>query len=177
MTDKDILKKLMKDRRLDVDGLADQSGIPPWDLQSVLQGDSNLTRDEISALKDAFDLSITFFDFSSYQGFDHRFEVVEVCNGYQIEDRNHSERHHLSDGVDVCTIENPESGEYWTVPAGTPMLLIEWQRQFNEDPDQTLEAYWPEQFAKENDEPASRPQSGSRRPDRPADPESAGGSS
>ena len=151
MTDKAILQKLMKEHQLDTEGLALRTGIPPFKVQRILEGSSNLDRMAIGTLIVGFDLPTTCFDFGTQQGMDYRFEVYETFHGYQLLDRVTSKSTGLSDGVDAITIEDTHTGALWNVPAGTQYLPIVWTHDVNQEPDEILEAYWPEQYKKEHD--------------------------
>jgi len=150
MSDKVILTRVSAlSHGKDLDWIAQQTGIPPWKLQKVQEGRATFDRQEIGAILARFHIAVQDFDFGPSLGREDRFEVIEVCNGYQVVDTVTRQQHGLSDGVDVIEYDNPYGPHNWTVPAGTAILLSEWQEDMNADQELTLEAYFPEQFEKE----------------------------
>jgi|GEM_PF-3889584 len=161
-SDKEILTKLLVDHDLTVDKLAEQTGIPPWNIDWVLKGDhrhNNLSRTDMAALIYHFpkELEPVSFDWTPSLGREDRFVVREWASGYDVNDTVTNADHWLSDGVDVVSFAVPngyreDDGDMlsdWVPYAGTFGMQTEWQEAFNLTPEETLEAYWPEQYAKE----------------------------
>ncbi len=75
-----------------------------------------------------------------------RFECVEHSSGFNVTDRITGESHGMSDGVDVDfgTEDSP-------LTVGMEGFREAWEASLNENQDETLEAYFPEQFEREND--------------------------
>jgi hypothetical protein len=78
-----------------------------------------------------------------------RFKVHEHFNGFELEDTKSEQRHWLSDGVD-CVGAGPDSEEY--LSPGTPGFTEIWSDDLNANQEETLQAYFPEVYAKENED-------------------------
>lgn len=76
-----------------------------------------------------------------------RFKVNEGCNGYELEDTATGRTHWLGDGVDA--VYRDDTHAYL---AGTPELLTAWTELFNEEPEETLRAYFPDTAEEENED-------------------------
>ena len=70
-----------------------------------------------------------------------RFRVREWFSGYDVLDTVTDESAWMSDGVDVLFDEDGES-----IMCGTEEFRQLWENALNEYPDETLEAYFPEQY-------------------------------
>jgi len=157
MTDNEILQCLMDGgREMTVDQLAEQTGIPPWIWDKTLHDNESLPREAIAALVKHFDYALDDFDWSPTLGRTHRFIVREFSGGYDVLDYDTGDAHWLSDGVDVISLDPPDDYANeevplcgWTCYAGTFGLHMHWEHSLNGDYDQTLEAYWPDQYEKE----------------------------
>jgi hypothetical protein len=77
-----------------------------------------------------------------------RFMVREHINGFSLEDTKTGQTHWLSDGVDCVSYS--DDGD-WISP-GTLGFCEMWANDMNGDEATTLEAYFPETFAKENEQ-------------------------
>lgn len=80
----------------------------------------------------------------AYNEVKNRFKVIEHFNGYAVEDTITGEEAWMSDGVDVF---DDERG----LEIGTEEFRKAWEDDLNNYPSETLEAYFPEQYAKENE--------------------------
>ena len=76
----------------------------------------------------------------------HRFKVVECASGYSVEDTTTGKSHWLSDGVDVLFDKRDRARS-----PGTEAFRRDWEKALNGNPDETLEAYFPETWKAEND--------------------------
>lgn len=74
----------------------------------------------------------------------YRFRVVEYTSHYVVWDTKTDRQHPMSDGVDVLTTATGRS-----MRPGSEYFRRAWERSLNENPNETLEAYFPEQFNKE----------------------------
>lgn len=77
-----------------------------------------------------------------------RFECVEHFNCYAVKDRITGDEASMSDGVDVF---GPDDDGNPGPKIGTEAFRKAWEDELNSTPDETLEAYFPEQHAREND--------------------------
>ena len=78
----------------------------------------------------------------------HRFKVWEYTSGYAVEDRKTGLTHWLSDGVDAVFTRTGRA-----ISPGSEHFRRAWEKDLNADGDQTLEAYFPETWKRENAEP------------------------
>ena len=78
----------------------------------------------------------------------HRFKVWEYTSGYAVEDRKTGLTHWLSDGVDAVFTRTGRA-----ISPGSEHFRRAWEKDLNADGDQTLEAYFPETWNRENAEP------------------------
>ena len=77
----------------------------------------------------------------------YRFRVIEHASGYELEDRKTGQRHWLSDGVDAVFTRTGRA-----MSPGSEHFRRAWMKALNEDYDQTLEAYFPETWNRDNAE-------------------------
>lgn len=75
---------------------------------------------------------------------DWRFSVVEHASGFEVVDKVTGESRWMSDGVDALT---DEAGQ--ALSPGTPGFTRKWAELLNQNPPETLESYFPGQYAKE----------------------------
>lgn len=74
----------------------------------------------------------------------HRFLVVEYSSFYAVRDKETGKEHPMGDGVDTLSTRTGKM-----MRPGSEYFRKSWQRFLNESPDETLEAYFPEQYKKE----------------------------
>lgn len=67
------------------------------------------------------------------------FKVEEHTSGYSLTHVASGKNHWLSDGVDAVFGKNEKA-----LSPGTESFRLKWEREFNSDVSQTLEAYFPE---------------------------------
>ena len=70
-----------------------------------------------------------------------RFQVIEYSSFYAVYDTQTGNEYPMSDGVDSLFTQTGKS-----IKPGTEYFRETWERSLNENPDETLEAYFPEQF-------------------------------
>jgi hypothetical protein len=73
---------------------------------------------------------------------EHRFKVNEYSSGYMVEDTETGDEVWMGDGVDVFDDDS-------RLEVGTEEFRKSWEDMLNMNPDETLEAYFPEQYDKE----------------------------
>ncbi len=71
----------------------------------------------------------------------HRFQVIEYSSYYAVRDRETGKECAMGDGVDTILTSTGKS-----MKCGSEYFRKTWQRFLNSDPDETLEAYFPEQL-------------------------------
>lgn len=71
------------------------------------------------------------------------FSVVEYSSFYAVRHNETGEEHPMGDGVD--TLSDADGN---TLSPGTDGFVAVWEEALNATPDETLEAYFPELFAK-----------------------------
>jgi len=76
-----------------------------------------------------------------------RFKVNEYSSGFSVTDTVTGEDHWISDGVDLLSTPTGKS-----VSPGSKTFVEKLERSLNVNPDETLEAYFPEQYEKEDTE-------------------------
>lgn len=72
-----------------------------------------------------------------------RFRVFEYSSGYTV--RYGKAEHWLGDGVDTLFDRNGRA-----LTPGTERFRLTWEKALNANPDETMEAYFPELYKKEN---------------------------
>jgi len=74
-----------------------------------------------------------------------RFVVIEYSSFFAVHDTRTGEEHPMGDGVDAIFSEDCEP-----LSPGTTGFTDAWQESLNANEDETLEAYFPDQFLVEN---------------------------
>jgi hypothetical protein len=77
----------------------------------------------------------------------HRFKVVDGFSGYVVIDTKSDHECWMSDGVDVLFTKTGHA-----MSPGSEYFRRTWERVLNENPDETLEAYFPVTWEAENRE-------------------------
>lgn len=73
------------------------------------------------------------------------FRVFEYSTGYVLKHVKSGQERWLGDGVDTLFDRNGRA-----LTPGTERFRLTWERVLNENPDETMEAYFPELHKKEN---------------------------
>lgn len=76
----------------------------------------------------------------------HRFQVVEYSSFYAVRDRETGQEHPMGDGVDTLSKTRTRK----MMRCGSEYFRKAWQRALNENPIDTLCAYFPETYEKES---------------------------
>ena len=76
----------------------------------------------------------------------HRFEVVEYASDYAVCDKITGNEAHMSDGVDCVFTPTGKA-----MSPGTERMRRAWEKALNQNPSETLEAYFPETYESEAD--------------------------
>lgn len=76
---------------------------------------------------------------------DKLFRVNEFSSGFEVEHIPTGKTHWMSDGVDVLFDENDKA-----LSPGDPDFRQKWEDALNEDAMTTLEAYFPEEYVKQD---------------------------
>jgi hypothetical protein len=80
-----------------------------------------------------------------------RFQVIEYMSFFAIRDTVTGQEHPIGDGVDVLT-----DADGTTISPGTANFCEAWASALNSDEGETLEAFFPEQAARESEAPRPR---------------------
>jgi hypothetical protein len=75
----------------------------------------------------------------------HRFQVIEYSSFFAVHDTVTGEEHPMGDGVDTLFTATGKAKS-----PGSKGFIREWQKALNSSESETLEAYFPEQYDKEN---------------------------
>jgi hypothetical protein len=76
----------------------------------------------------------------------YRFKVIEYSSFYAVRDIQTGQDHPMGDGVDTLFTKTGKP-----MRCGTEYFRKTWERFLNDSPDETLEAYFPDTFRKENE--------------------------